>query len=68
MTAESNSWRTVSKEEFFATVGRLDVHPRIVGRWPYTSFWEDSARRSHGKSSHSPTRYFVPAKMGDGDV
>ena len=32
--------REVSKDEFFNTVGQLDVHPRPVGRYPYTSEWE----------------------------
>jgi hypothetical protein len=31
--------REVSKDEFFATVGPLDVHPTIVTRFPYTSEW-----------------------------
>lgn len=29
--------REVSKDEFFATVGQMNVHPRIVGDYPYTS-------------------------------
>lgn len=33
--------RQVTKEEFFARVGGLDVHPRIINsEFPYTSLWE----------------------------
>lgn len=43
--------RQVSKDEFFAKMNPLDVHPRIQGRYPYTSLWElQYSRRVIGKS------------------
>ncbi len=46
----------VNKEEFFATMNPLNVHPRIVNNWDkeigYLQNWEmqDSSRRLVGKS------------------
>ena len=44
--------RAVTKEEFYAAVGRLNVHPQIQpGPYPYTSLWKTiSERRVVGKS------------------
>lgn len=33
------TFREVTKEEFYAAMGPLDVHPQIVTRWPYTAEW-----------------------------
>jgi hypothetical protein len=34
-------WKQVSKEQFFSTVGKLDVHPTIINsKYPYTSDWK----------------------------
>lgn len=38
----------VSQDQFFASVGQLNVHPRLVGRYPYASEW-----RLQG-SAHQP--------------
>ena len=32
--------KKVSTEEFYKTVGGLDVHPTIISKWPYTSLWK----------------------------
>lgn len=57
-----------TKDQFFATINPLDVHPRVVlaslkGRW-HTSIWELRNRTVVGRSesdSHGtdPTRYFL---------
>jgi hypothetical protein len=39
----------VSKDEFFAGIGNQNVHPRIVGPWPYTSLFETPGREVRGK-------------------
>lgn len=31
----------VSKDEFFAIIGKKNVHPTPVGKFPYTSHWKD---------------------------
>lgn len=58
----------VSKEKFYATVGPLNVHPRIVNSsHPYTSIWElqNGSRKVIGKSvdrmegGRSLTDYFL---------
>jgi hypothetical protein len=48
--------REVSKEEFFAFVGKLDVHPTPVGNWPYTSIFKDRAGVERGRIVN-----FIPA-------
>jgi hypothetical protein len=49
---EEKDFREVSVDEFFAGIAKQNVHPRIVGNWPYTSLYEtlDGARRVIGKS------------------
>ena len=45
--------RPVSKERFYAAIGRLNVHPQIQpGPYPYTSLWKtlDGSRTIVGKS------------------
>lgn len=57
--------KEVSREEFFATVGQMDVHPRTVDGSDYrTSVWETRNRVVVGKSVKSSTypiqfTYFV---------
>ncbi len=31
--------KKVSRDEFYKTVGRLNVHPQIMTNYPYTSDW-----------------------------
>ena len=66
--------REITQEEFFNTVGKLDVHPTPTGTWPYLSVWKHRCGRIAGwsKSSsdyskknldekHRPrSRYYVP--------
>lgn len=64
-------WKEITKDEFFSTVGQMDVHPWPVGDWPYTSLWKTRSGTIAGKSilyypngkeSGMPaTRYMVPA-------
>lgn len=63
LTEHSKRWRETTQKEFFAVIGPLDVHPRVEGSWPYTAFFEDKARRVHGKTTGHPTRYFLPTKQ-----
>lgn len=52
----------VTKEEFFAAIGPQDCHPRIEGRWPYTSIFEKPDRREVGRivdDEHETARYLL---------
>ena len=46
----------VTKDQFFAAIGKCNVHPRIVGSWPYRSEWRLQAgdRRLIGVSQEEP--------------
>ena len=63
------TWREVSKEEFFVTVGQLNVHLSIQGRYPYTALWNTPMGHVKGKTvDYIPegkalplTRYYAPA-------
>lgn len=59
---DTERWREVTYEEFFAAMGPLNVHPRIVGPWPYVSQWtmQDGSRRIVGMSE------VIPRGEGDG--
>jgi hypothetical protein len=53
--------REVSKAEFFATVGTMNVHPRCERD---ESWWETPARQVMGRTTpgymcEGPRRYFV---------
>ncbi len=44
------TYREVSKEEFFASVGQMNVHPSIQGRYPYTALWMTPIGSIQGKT------------------
>jgi hypothetical protein len=59
------SFISVTKEEFFATVGRLNVHPRSERD---ASYWETPNREVLGKSTpgwkcEGPKGYFIHADL-----
>jgi hypothetical protein len=31
---------TVSKEQFYSIMGKLDVHPHLIGSYPYQENWK----------------------------
>lgn len=41
-------WREVSQEVFYQAMEGLNVHPRIVTGWPYTSQFETPDRQIYG--------------------
>lgn len=45
--------KEISKELFFRTVGKLDVHPTPQGNWPYLSEWKTPAGFIRGWSKAS---------------
>lgn len=55
----------VTKEQFFAKIGPLNVHPHIVGCYPYASEWrlQTGAQAMVGWSrdggTNEPTRYYL---------
>jgi hypothetical protein len=56
-------WREVSREEFWRVIGPQNVHPEIVGAYPYASIFRDWRRQAHGKIQDSGTddsKYFLP--------
>ena len=40
METTSDGFIRVSQEQFFATVGQMDVHPTPIGNYPYVSEWK----------------------------
>ena len=64
-----STWLEISKEDFYASIGRLDVHPSLQpGGYPYTALWLTPTREVRGKSVEHViagihgTRYFLPNK------
>ena len=63
-------FREVSKDEFHAAIGGQNVHPQIVGKWPYTSLFKTPYGEVWGKivgylpegSALSKNRYYLQAK------
>ena len=61
------TFKQISKEQFFSTVGQLDVHPRVLVesfKTPtHVSVWELKNRAVVGRSesTNGHHRYFVPA-------
>lgn len=59
----TNGMREVTKDEFFATVGPMNVHPSIVS--PSHTSWETPLRKVIGvsfpgwKNPGDPKRYFL---------
>ena len=41
--------REVTREEFHKTVLTLNVHPQIVGNWPYTSIFKTPSGQEKGR-------------------
>jgi hypothetical protein len=54
--------KPVTREEFFACVCPLNVHPRIVSSWPYRSEWrlQDNSRKLIGISQEQLVRPEYP--------
>jgi hypothetical protein len=48
----THEWKEVTREEFFATVGRLDVHPQIQppATYPYWELWKTRIGTTAGKT------------------
>lgn len=64
LMAHIAGWREISRQEFFATVGKMDVTPYPHGRPPYTSNWKLRSGEIVGKvvdRRMSPNLYLVPA-------
>lgn len=59
----------VTKEQFFAAINLLNVHPSPEGRWPYTSVFKTPYGEAKGKivdylpegSGLTKSRYYLPA-------
>ena len=51
----THEWKEVTREEFFATVGRLDVHPQIQppATYPYWELWKTRTGTAVGKTVDS---------------
>lgn len=44
------NWVEVTRKEFFQKIGKLDVHPSIVGSYPYTAIWKTPSGVERGKT------------------
>lgn len=58
--------REVSRDQFFATVGPMNVHPRAEKD---ASYWETPSRQLIGRTEpgymcEGPERYFLQAEQG----
>lgn len=58
--------REVSRDQFFATVGPMNVHPRAEKD---ASYWETPSRQLVGRTEpgylcQGATRYFLQAEQG----
>jgi hypothetical protein len=62
-------WQEVSQQDFYRGIGPQNVHPLIVGPWPYTSLFRAPSGEVRGKvvdflpedSSLTESRYYLPA-------
>ena len=61
-------WREVTKEEFYSVIGPQNVHPRVEGKFPYTSTFVTQSGYERGKAidyiqvgrAIIETRYLLP--------
>lgn len=61
-------WREVTKEDFYSVIGPQNVHPRVEGKFPYTSIFVTPSGYERGKAiDYIPvgralpeTRYLLP--------
>lgn len=58
--------REVSRDQFFATVGPMNVHPRSEKE---ATYWETPSRQLIGRTEpgylpHGAERYFLQAEQG----
>lgn len=53
--------REVSKAQFYAAIGPLDVHPHLVGNYPYTSIFRTRSEVEVGRAigDEGSRRYFL---------
>jgi hypothetical protein len=64
------NWKQVTKAEFYAVVGRMDVVPHILpGPFPYTTIFQNRAREPIGRITGAKTGFGNPiyslSKAGD---
>ena len=65
---ESGHWREVSKDNFYRAMNQ-NVHPQIIGNFPYTSLFKTPLGEVRGKvvgyfpegSALAENRYYLPA-------
>jgi hypothetical protein len=56
----NTEWKEVAKEDFFRAIGPQDVHPHLIGKWPYVSLFQTRDRMPKGKID-SDGRFWLPA-------
>lgn len=67
--SDESAWREVPREEFFRAIATQDIHPRPVGKYPYTSEFRTPAGQIRAKTvGYYPpgaglpsTRYLLPS-------
>lgn len=63
-----NNWREVTRTEFYQTIGPQNVHPSVIGGWPYISYFKTPHGEVRGISEDylpegkgiEQTRYYLP--------
>jgi hypothetical protein len=58
-------WHQISRDEFFSTVGKMNVHPQIQPpeKYPYISLWKTPMGQVTGKTVgqyNGECQYYVP--------
>lgn len=65
-TVIDDSFTEVERHEFYKLIGPLDVHPKIIGEFPYTSLFKNKNGAVKGIAVDSKvnglliTRYYLP--------
>lgn len=62
--------REVTKDEFFADIGKRNVHPTPTGDWPYTSIFKTPEGHERGRivdylpegQALTASRYYLPGR------
>ena len=56
----------VSEVEFWAAINKLDVHPQIIGSYPYTSLFKTRSGETKGiienGTTGEPSKYLLPSE------
>jgi hypothetical protein len=58
----------VTKEEFYKRMGPLNVHPQIVGQYPYTSIFRDQRTMQEVGRIEEDARYLLMSPVASSEA